>query len=78
MDAIFQQAPFDDKKDLKRIEEIYKEVEQRSKRTPGYRYGKCDRCGHNRNGLARVLDMKFVCVQCLFEDEVELKFKEAK
>lgn len=78
MDVIFQQAPFDDKKDLKRIEEICKEVEQRAKITPGYRYGKCDRCGHNRNGFARVLDGNFLCIECLVKDEVERKFKEAK
>ena len=32
MDAIFQQAPFDDKKDIRRIEEICKDVEQRAKK----------------------------------------------
>lgn len=78
MDAVFQQAPFDDKNDLKRIEEISKEVEQRARKTPGYRYGKCNICGHNRNGFARVLDVKFVCIHCLIKDVVERRFKEAK
>lgn len=74
MDAIFHQAPFDDKKDLKRIEEIAEEVMQRARRTPGYRYGKCDICGRHGNGFARVLDGRFVCVHCLIKDEVERRF----
>lgn len=78
MDAIFQQAPFDDKNDIKRIEEIAKEVEQRAKRTPGYRYGECDRCGKNGQGFAIVLDGSFLCVGCLVKDEVERRFKEEK
>ena len=78
MDEIFQQAPFDDKKDIRRIEEICKDVEQRAKRTPGYRYDKCNRCGRNRQGFARVLDGSFLCVECLSKEEVERKFKEDK
>lgn len=78
MDAIFQQAPFDNKKDIRRIEEIVKEVEQRAKRTPGYRYDKCNRCGRKGQGFSGVLDGSFICVGCLVKDEVERKFKEAK
>lgn len=78
IDAIFQQAPFDDKNDIKRIEEIAKEVEQRAKEMPGYRYGECDRCGWKGQGFTRVLDGQFICVKCLITDEVERKFKEAK
>ena len=78
MDAIFQQAPFDDKNDIRRIEEICKEVEQRAKRTPGYRYDKCNRCGRNERGFSRVLDGMFFCVGCLCKDEVERRFKEDK
>ena len=77
MDAIFQQAQFDDKKDLKRIEEIAKEVEERARKTPGYQYGICDICGNHRNGFARVLDGKFICVHCLIKDAVDRWFKEA-
>lgn len=78
MDAIFQQAPFDEKNDIRRIEEIAKEVEYRAKRTPGYHYGKCSKCGRIENGFARVLDGSFICVGCLVKDEVERKFNEAK
>ena len=78
MDAIFQQAPFDDKKDIIRIKEICKDVEQRAKRMPGYSYGKCNRCGRKGQGFARVLDGSFLCVGCLCKDEVERKFKEDK
>lgn len=74
----FQQAPFDEKNDSKRIKEIAKEVEERSIETPGYRYGICYRCGRHNNGFARVLDGRFVCIQCIFEDEVDRRFKEAK
>lgn len=77
IDAVFQQAPFDDKNDLKRIKDIATEVEQRVKRMPGYHYGRCDRCGYNRSGIARVSDGQFICVQCLSKDEVERRFKEA-
>lgn len=78
MDAIFQQAPFDDKKDNERIEEIAKDVEQRLKRMPGYHYGECNRCGRNGQGFSSVLDGGFLCVKCLCKDEVERKFKEGK
>lgn len=77
MDVIFSKLRFDDKKDLKRIEEIAKEVEQRVKRIPGYSYGKCDRCGYNRSGFARVVDGQFICVRCLIKDEVERRLNEA-
>lgn len=68
IDVIFQQAPFDAKKDLKRIDEIAKEVEQRARRTPGYHYDKCSRCRYNRSGFVRVVDERFICVRCLIDD----------
>lgn len=77
MDAIFQQAPFDEKNDLKSINMIAKEMAERSRKTPGYRYGECYRCGRHRNGFAREIYGLFVCIQCLFEDEVDRRFKEA-
>lgn len=76
MDAIFQQAPFDEKKDIKRIEEIAKEVEQRAKRMPGYHYDECGRCGRNEKGFTSMLEGRFVCIRCILKDEVERRFKE--
>lgn len=78
IDVVFQQAPFDDKNDWKRIKNIAKEVEQRVKRMPGYRYARCDRCGYNYSGIARISDGQFICVQCLTKDEIERRFKEAQ
>lgn len=78
IDTIFQQAPFDDKNDLKRIEAIAKEFEQRVRKTTGLRYGECSRCGWHGQGFTSVLDGQFVCLKCLTEDEVERRFKEAK
>ena len=78
IDVIFQQAPFDDKNDLKRIEAIAKEFEQRTKKMQGLRYGECSRCGWHGQGFARVLDGQFVCLKCLTKDEIERRFKETK
>ena len=78
MDAIFQQAPFDDRNDLKRIEEVAKEVEQRARKMLGLHYGECSRCGRHGQCIARVLDGQFLCVKCLIKDEVERRFKETK
>lgn len=78
MDAIFQQAPFDEKNDIKRIEEIAKDVEQRAKRTPGYYYDECSKCGRKESGFASVLTGRFVCIRCLIKDKVERRFEEPK
>ena len=78
MDTIFQQAPFDDRNDLKRIEAIAKEVEQRARKMDGIHYGECYRCGWRGQGFAGGLNCHFLCVKCLIKDEVERRFKEAK
>ena len=78
MEQVFQQAPFDEKKDIRRIEEIAKDVEQRVKRMPSCRYDECSRCGKKGQGFSSFLDGSFLCVGCLIKDEVERKFKEAK
>ena len=78
IDIIFQQASFDEKKDIKRIEAIAKEVEQRAKRTPGYRYDKCIKCGRTKSGFTSMLEDGFVCIRCILKDEVKRRSKEDK
>lgn len=76
MDVIFQQAPFDDRKDIKRIEEIAEEVERRMKAMPGFHYGECSRCKRRGPGLARILDGQFICRIFLITDEVNRQLME--
>ena len=78
IETIFQQAPFDDKNDIKRIKAIAKEFEQQVRKMQGLRYGECSRCGWHGQGFASVLDRQFVCLKCLTKDYVERRFKEAK
>lgn len=78
MDAIFQQAPFDDKNDLKRIEAIAKEVEERFNKSPLKWNGTCDKCGRRGRGIFKPMEGTFTCIKCLVRDEVERRFKEAK
>lgn len=76
MDAIFQQAPFDDKNDIKRIEAIAKEVEERFNRSPLKWHGTCDKCGRSGKGISSAMDRTFTCIKCLIIDEVERRFEE--
>lgn len=78
MKAIFQQAPFDDKNDLKRIEAIAKEVEERFNKNPLKWYGTCDKCGWQGRGISKPMEGTFTCIKCLVRDEVERRFKEKK
>ena len=76
MDVIFQQAPFDDKNDIKRIEAIAKEVEERVNKSPLIWYGTCNKCGWLGRGISNPMEGTFTCIKCLVIDEVERKFKE--
>lgn len=76
MDTVFQQAPFDNKKDLKSIEEIAKEVEQKVREFGGH-YDRCDRCGERYRGITNCAGA-FTCVRCLLKDRVECRFKGVK
>lgn len=71
MDAIFQQAPFDDRNDIKRIEAAAKEMEQQLLKTPGLGRGKCDLCGCYGQCFARIIDAKFICIKCLIQQRLK-------
>lgn len=78
MEAIFQQAPFDEKNDIKRIEAIAKEVEEQFNKSSLKWYGTCNRCGWRGRGISSAMEGTFTCIKCLVTDEVERRFKEAK
>jgi hypothetical protein len=78
MEAIFQQALFDDKNDIKRIEAIAKEVEERFNKNPLKWYDTCTKCGWKGRGIANPMDGTFTCIRCLVKNEVERRFKEAR
>ena len=78
MDTIFQQAPFDDKNDIERIEAIAKEVDERINKSPLKWYGTCNKCGWRGRGLSSPIEGTFTCIKCLVKEEVERRFNEAK
>lgn len=78
MEAIFQQAKFDEKLDDKRYLDVFEEIRDRLKRNPLSTSYICDRCGRRRLGMANVMEGTFTCIKCLVKDEVERRFKEAK
>ena len=78
MEAIFQQAKFDEKLDEKRCLDVFKEVRQKLEQNPLSTSHICDRCGGLRLGIVNVMDDTFTCEICLAEDELERRFKEAK
>lgn len=78
MEVVFQQAKFDDKNDIKRIEAIAKEVEERFNKSPLKWYGTCNKCGMRSRGISNPMVRTFTCVKCLVKVEVERRFKEAK
>ena len=78
MDTIFQQAPFDDKNDIKRIEAIAKEVDERINKSPLKWYDTCNNCGWRGRGISNPMEGTFTCVNCIIKDEVERRFREAK
>lgn len=78
MEVIFQQAPFDDKNDIKRIEAIAKEVEERIKKSPLKWVNTCNKCGWRRLGISKPMEGTFTCIKCLVIEEVERRFKEEK
>ena len=78
MDAIFQQDPFDDKNDIKLIEAIAKEVEERVNKSPLKWYDTCNKCGWQGRGISNPMEGTFTCVKCIIKDEVERRFREAK
>lgn len=75
MEAIFQQAKFDEKLDEKRCVEVMKEVRNRLKQNPLSSTNTCSRCGSHRLGIMNVMEGAFVCEICLAKDEINRRYK---
>jgi hypothetical protein len=75
MEAIFQQAKFDEKLDHKRCLDVIEEVRDRIKRYPLSSTNTCSRCGSNRFGIMNVMEGTFVCEICLAKDEINRRYK---
>lgn len=74
MEAIFQQAKFDEKLDDERIKEIAKEVEERFNKSPIKWYGLCE-CGRKDKGISNVLDGTFKCIRCMIREEINKRMQ---
>lgn len=75
MEAIFQQAKFDEKLDDKRCIDVLEEVRSRLQQYPLKSTNTCTRCGSHRLGIANVMDGTFVCEICLAKDEINRRYK---
>lgn len=75
MEAIFQQAKFDEKLDDKRCGDVFEEVRARLKRNPLSSTNTCSRCGHHYLGIMNVMEGTFVCGVCLAKDEINKRYK---
>jgi transcription elongation factor Elf1 len=75
MEAIFQQAKFDEKLDEKRCLDVFKEVRARLQRNHLSSTNTCSRCGHYRWGISDVMEGTFVCEICLAKDEINRRYK---
>lgn len=75
MEAIFQQAKFDEKLDEKRCLDVFKEVRARLERNPLSYTHTCSRCGSHGLGITNVIEGTFVCEICLAKDEVNRRYK---
>ena len=75
MEAIFQQAKFDEKLDDKRCLDVFEEVHDRLQRNPLSSTNTCSRCGSHRLGITNVMEGTFVCGICLAKDEINRRYK---
>ena len=75
MEAIFQQAKFDEKLDEKRCLDVFKEVRAKLQNNPLSASHICNRCGGRRLGIANVMDGTFTCEICLAKDEIDRRYK---
>lgn len=75
MEAIFQQAKFDEKLDEKKCLDVFKEVRHKLEQNPLSTSYTCDRCGLRRLGMANVMDGTFTCEICLAKDEINRRYK---
>ena len=75
MEAIFQQAKFDEKLDYKRCLDVFEEVRDRLKRNPLSSTNTCSRCRSHCLGITNVMEGTFVCERCLAKDEINRRYK---
>lgn len=75
MEAIFQQAKFDEKLDTERCLNVFKEVRAKLERNPLSTTHTCDRCGCRRLGMTNAMDCTFTCEICLAKDELDRRYK---
>ena len=75
MEAIFQQAKFDEKLDEKRCIDVFKEVRARLQRNPLLSTNTCSRCRSHCLGITNVMEGTFVCEKCLAKDELNRRYK---
>ena len=75
MEAIFQQAKFDEELDEKKCLCVFHEVRDRLQRNPLSSTNTCSRCGSHRLGIADVKEGTFVCEICLAKDEINRRYK---
>jgi hypothetical protein len=76
MEAIFQQAKFDEKLDEKRCLDVFKEVRASLQRNPLSSTNTCSRCrSRHCFGMTNVMEGTFVCERCLAKDEINRRYK---
>jgi hypothetical protein len=75
MEAIFQQAKFDEKLDDKRCSDVFNEVHSRLQKNPLSLSHTCSRCGKFRLCISNVMEGTFVCEVCLAKDEINRRYK---
>lgn len=75
MEAIFQQAKFDEKLDEKRCVDVFKEVRDRLQRDSLSSTHTCSRCGSHRLGISSPMEGTFTCEICLAKDELNRRYK---
>ena len=75
MEAIFQQAKFDEKLDEKRCTDVFNEIRARLQKNPLSSPHTCSRCGSYRLGMPNVMEGTFICEICLAKDEINKRYK---
>jgi transcription initiation factor IIE alpha subunit len=75
MEAIFQQAKFDEKLDDKKRLGVFKEIRSRLEKNPLSSVHTCSRCGSRRLGISNIMEGTFACEICLAKDEINRRYK---
>lgn len=74
IESVFQQAPFDEKLDDEIVKKIAKEYSD-------FKYissGHCDKCGRFSAGQHDIVNCRFICKRCLFEENFERRYNEER